>query len=85
MDKALDLFDNAYFSTLHYKECAKESFKEYKLMDKIKKKTKTSLEFIKTEGKIIKDKAVSEFEYVKNKTKIVKIFTAIFVYSYKYS
>lgn len=83
IDKAMNVIDNAYFTTLHYKERAKINLKESGIIDKIKSGTKVSYENLKKFGENIyekskpllkeaKTKAMIGFENVKDKTKKVK-------------
>lgn len=79
LDKAVDIFDNAYYTTLHYKERAKLQLKQSGIIDKIKQGTKISYDNIKKFGEGIyskskpivnqvKTKAVDGFNNLKNKT-----------------
>jgi len=82
VDKAMNILDSVYFTSLHYKERAKLNLKESEIIDKIKSGTKVSYENVKKFGKnviakskpIINDmklKAINGFENVKDKAKNV--------------
>jgi len=84
IDKAMSVIDNAYYTSLHYKERAKLNLKESGIIDKIKSGTKVSYENVKKFGENIyerskplltkvKNKAIVGFENVKDQTKKVKI------------
>jgi len=83
IDKAMNVIDNAYFTTLHYKERAKLNLKESGIIEKIKSGTKVSYDNLKKFGKNVyeqskhllckaKTKAMDGYENVKDKTKKVK-------------
>ncbi len=70
LDKAINVLDNAYFTSLHYKERAKLRLKETGIIDKLKIGTTISYENIKKFGKKIFDKSKPIFSDVKTKATI---------------
>lgn len=83
MDKVIDVFDNAYYNGLHYKERAKNELKKSGILEKITTGTKVTYENMKIKGMAfyenskpmmndIKDKTVSGYKSLKEKTGNVK-------------
>lgn len=79
MDKVINIFDNAYYNGLHYKERAKNELKKSGFLDKITEGTKETYENMKIKGiyfyenskplmNEIKQKASTGIDSIKQKT-----------------